>query len=104
MPASTQKQWEIISEIISIDAKVTEKNDIWWKNAWILVIKNDSPSNLSFDATIEFLDADGFVVDDDRVYDLQVNAGEQETFTGYALVDASVAPNVKQVHAKVRES
>ncbi len=97
--AEIEKQWEIVS----ISAKVTEKNSVWWKNSWILVIRNDSSSNLSFDATIEFLDADGFIVDDDREYDLRVDAGEQETFTGYALIDASVAPNVEQVHAEVQQ-
>lgn len=55
-----------------------------------------------FDAIIEFQDEDRFVVDDDTEYQLYIPAGEQKTFTGYQLIDASVAGNVAKVSVKVR--
>ena len=82
---------------------LTEKNDVWWKYSWILKIQNDSDEALSFDATIEFLDEDGFIIDDDSEYNLIVEPGTVGSFAGYDLIDADVAPNIKKVNAKVRQ-
>ena len=57
---------------------------------------------MTFNATIEFLDSDGFVIDDDLAYGLVVPASSQETFTGYGLIVTDVAPNVATVNAKVK--
>jgi len=89
-------------EIADISARVTEKNNTWWKNAWILVLQNNSNQSMTFNATIEFLDSDGFVIDDDLAYGLVVPASSQETFTGYGLIVTDVAPNVATVNAKVK--
>ena len=89
-------------EIVSIDARVTESNNTWSKYAWKLTLKNPTQAAKSYTATIEFQDSDGFIVDDDTPYNLVVAAGQEEVFTGYTLVDASVAGNVSSVGAKVR--
>ena len=89
-------------EIVSIDTKVTESNNAWSKYAWKLTLKNPTEATGSYVATIEFLDSDGFVVDDATVYDLIITPGEERVFTGYELVDASVAGNISSVGAKVR--
>lgn len=88
-------------EIVSVDGKVTERNDVWWKYAWQLTLHNTTESPVVVDATIEFADKDGFPVDDDREYGLSIEAGETKTFTGYTLVETSVAPNIERVGAKV---
>ncbi|HXF47991.1 MAG TPA: hypothetical protein VNL73_01020 [Verrucomicrobiae bacterium] len=88
-------------EIVEIDAKVTESNDVWWKYAWRLTVQNFSGEPISFNATIEFLDKDGFVVDDDDEYGLYLEYGQKKTFTGYDLIVSSVAPNIVSVTAKV---
>lgn len=112
-PATTQIKEESVPEvppvskteveIIDVDAKVTESNPTWWKYAWRLTIKNSSSSPIVLDATIDFQDKDGFIVDDDTEYNIYVPAGEQKTFTGYQLIDASVARNVAKIAAKVRQ-
>lgn len=88
-------------EIIDIQTRVTESNPSWSKYAWRLTVKNQSSSLVMFDAIIEFQDEDGFVIDEDRAYDLSILGGQRETFTGYALIDASVADNVAKITAKV---
>ena len=88
-------------EIVDVDAKVTESNSSWWKYAWKLTLRNPTKANKNYTATIEFLDSDGFVTDDDTEYDLLVAAGQERVFTGYDLVDADVAGNVAKVNAKV---
>jgi hypothetical protein len=88
-------------EIVDVNSKVTESNDTWWKYAWKLTVRNSSDRHLSLQATIEFLDAEGFVVDSDTEYNLGIAAGSTQTFTGYALVTAKVAGTIRGTKAKV---
>jgi len=89
-------------EIVSIDSKVTETNDTWWRYAWKLVLKNTSAQAAVFTATIEFQDKDGFVIDQDMARDLMVGAGAESTYTGFALVRMPGASNVARTNAKVQ--
>jgi hypothetical protein len=50
---------------------------------------------------VEFLDSDGFVVDQDVKPDLALGAGLATTFTGFKLISAAPAKNVATVTAKV---
>lgn len=99
-PAVTQPdQWEIVE----VDARVTETNDTWWKYAWKLTLRNNSTVRMAFEATIEFQDKDGFVVDDDRADGpLVVEPGTSQTFTGYDLVTTGAATKIMRTSAKVR--
>jgi hypothetical protein len=87
--------------ILSVDGRVTESNEVWWKYAYIVALQNTSTQRLLLNATVEFLDADGFVVDDERVYDFLLEPGETRSMTGYALIDAGVAGDVDSINAKV---
>jgi len=91
-------------EIVSIESRVTESNSSWWRYAWRLELKNTGDSPIVLDAEIEFQDGDGFIVDSDRSYDLALGPGEQKTFTGFALITAGVAKNVRRTNAKVGRS
>ena len=88
-------------EIVDIDAKITERNNVWWRFAWKLTLRNRSSAALLLDATIEFHDSDGFVVDEDRQSSLVLSARETKTFTGYDLINAETALNVSRFSAKV---
>jgi len=102
LAGETAKPKESHWEIVTIGGKVTERNDVWWKYAWKLVLKNKSNQAQTCNATVEFQDAEGFIVDSDRVRGLTVPAGGEETFTGFSLVTAEVAGNVARVAAKVQ--
>jgi len=90
-------------EIISIKSRITETNDVWWKHAWRLSLKNKSSEMLFFDATIEFQDKDGFIIDVDRVFDLVLPPHTEKVFTGSAMVDLPGARRVENTQAKVRQ-
>jgi hypothetical protein len=90
-------------EIVSVNMKVTESNDVWWKFAWRLTLKNKSESPQIFDARIEFQDKEGFIIADHDGRNLLVPRNSEETFTGYELINARVAGNVAMVNAKVRK-
>ena len=97
LPKPEEKPWKIIQ----IDSRVTESNDVWWRYAWKLTIRNDAETDGSFDATIEFQDSDGFVIDSARESHLAVPARSERTFTGYSLVSVPGATRVARTNAKV---
>jgi len=88
-------------EIIEIDAKITERNQVWWKYAWKLTIRNRHSKPKSIDAEIKFLDSDGFIIDTDTEL-IAIAGDETKTFTGFALIDAEVAGNVESIAAEAR--
>jgi hypothetical protein len=96
--AQQYTQWRIVE----VESRVTESNDIWWRYAWRLMLANDSQKPMVFDATIEFQDADGFVIDRDAESGLVVPPAAEKTFTGYALVRVPGAMKVQKTLAKVR--
>ena len=91
-------------DISDISTKITEQNSVWWKYSWILKIQNDGSSGVTLDAYITWLDSDGFIVDDDRSYDLYAAPNQESTFTAYTLIDASVANSIQSINAKVSKS
>lgn len=102
LPATAEPQkreWEIVE----IGSRVTERNDIWWRYAWKLTLRNTGETARRFSATIEFQDSDGFVVDSTQARDLVLSGGEQKSFTGYKLVSVPGARNVERTAAKVQE-
>jgi hypothetical protein len=90
--------------IVDIDSRVTESNDVWWKYAWKLTLRNNSVAEHAFKASIEFQDKDGFVVDDDSKYGLVVPPNSEQVFTGCALIRSEVASTVTKTNAKVERT
>jgi hypothetical protein len=93
----TEKDWEIVS----VDARVTESNDVWSKYAWKLTLRNKSASAHAYRATIEFQDKDGFIIDTDRSDTIVVQPNADEAATGFALIRPPGASNVARTVAKV---
>ncbi|NQS97161.1 MAG: SH3 domain-containing protein [candidate division Zixibacteria bacterium] len=90
-------------DILNVDTRVTESNDVWWKYAWQFTVKNSDSESIVFSATIEFLDKDGFVIDTDCEYNLYVPGNKEKTFRGYALINIPGATKVAQVSVKTRQ-
>lgn len=88
-------------QIVSIESRVTETNNVWSRYAWKLTLRNESQQPSVFGGTIEFQDRDGFIVDTSRADNLVVPAGSEQVFTGFALIRAAVAGNVARTVAKV---
>ena len=98
---NNQPAQELGLQATSIATKVTEKNDAYHKFAWVLTVSNTAESGRSFTTKIEWLDTDGFIIDDDIAYDLIIAAGEEKQFTGYALVDAEAADTITSINAEI---
>src|SRR5439155_944923 len=83
--------------IVKVDARVTESNQSWSRFAWQLTVQSLAITPLRLEATIEFQDAEGFIINNSVEYGLVLGAGARDTFAGYSLIDASIVGNVRCV-------
>lgn len=89
--------------IVSVETKVVEANDSWHKYSWKLTLENLTTRSLSLIATLQWLDADSFVIDEDIEYDIQLASFETKTFRGLELILMPAATNVETIYAIVKE-
>ena len=80
--------------------KITEKSTNYWYYSWQISIKNMTSRALTLYIEIQFLDADGFIVEwtNDIV---ELNSQEEKTLRGTAMVDASIAANIVRAVADI---
>ena len=89
--------------IVSVETKVVETNDTWHKYSWKLMLENLTNRSLILIATLQWLDADSFVIDEYVEYDIHLASLETETFRGLNLILMPEAANVETIHATVKE-
>lgn len=89
--------------IVSVETKLVEANDTWHKYSWKLTLENLTERNLSLIATLQWLDADGFVINEDIEYDIQLASLETKIFRGLDLILMPEAINVDTIYAIVKE-
>lgn len=87
---------------IAVEAKVTEQNDTWWRYSWKLSAVSASSATRTLIVTVQFQDADGFVLDTDSAGPFQLAPGATTTTTDFALVSAATAPRVRKIGIEVR--
>ena len=88
-------------EIIELTYKVTEKNPSWWKFAWQTTLKNNTSSKVDFFINVNFLDREGFIVDDDIENPPIFNPKEHRTIRGFALIDSDIASTVHDIEIEI---
>lgn len=89
-------------KIIDIDSKVTEANSTWSKFSWKAEVENVLSSPITIDVTMEFLDAEGFVLDDSTKYNVYIRPHQIKIVTDYTLIKAGVAPKIESINAHVK--
>jgi len=94
---SVIKNWEISN----LRYTVIEKNDSWWKFSWQLSLKNNTSSIVDFFIYVNFLNRNGYIVDDDIENPSHFAPKEQRVIKGYALIDAELAPDVTDAEAEI---
>jgi len=88
-------------DVLDVQLRTTEKNTVWWREAWRVALRNNTADTVSVDLVVQFRDADGFVVDDDPEYGLVLSAGEETTFAGFDLLSVPWVEAVAQLQASV---
>ena len=91
-------------EIVKVDTRIIEANESWSKVSWKLILKSFADVPLGFGTEIEFVDKDGFVIDSTFQSEVLLSNQNEQTFTGYYLIDASLIGSVASIQAKVRLS
>jgi hypothetical protein len=97
---ANEKEWQIVS----VDSRVTESNDVWSRFAWKLTLRNDSDQPKAFRGTIEFQDSYGFIVDTSNVNTVMIPAKSEQELTGFALIRAEVRNKVARTVAKIAKA
>jgi hypothetical protein len=90
-----------VFEIVSLDTKITEQNNAFWKFSYILKVKNVSDRALSGHADIRWLDDDGLVIEDTREWSIRVPARSVETIQGHQLIPSEPADQIHGVSTSV---
>lgn len=89
-------------QVVSASGRATERNNSWWRFAWVVTIANHSSEVRDFKLQVQFMDADGYVIDDDTAYSLTVPPLQTKTFRDSDLVDASVARKVTSINPVIK--
>lgn len=99
-PAATTNIAQPI-EVIDASFTVTEKNSVWWRFSWKVILHNKSTSPINNDIELQWLNAAGYEVNKDWDNDLLVLAGKTQTFSGSSLINTDVASSVASLNIKV---
>lgn len=91
------KNWELSNARY----KIIEKNDMWWKFSYQVTVKNNTSYVVKFFITVNYLDQQGYIVDDSLANPPEFEPREQRTVRGYCLIDTEIAPDVRSIEAEV---
>ncbi len=89
-------------DVLSVDYRITESNNVWSRFSWRLKVRNKSGASRVFGGQIEFQDEDGFIVDVGSVAAEMVPGGREQVLTGFVLINAHSAGKVTQCVGKIR--
>ena len=85
-------------EVISVTAKPTEQNDMWWRYGYRLTVRNNGMNDERQFFEIQFLDAGGYVIDS-KTEEAAIKPGTTEIITGETLLDLPGAAKVSKLKA-----
>jgi len=88
-------------KITGVETRIIEQNDTWWKHSWKVTIRNDGDLDGEVSFTLNFFDAEGFLLDDDGDTGLLVPAHSEQSFSNLALIDTEFAPKVAAIKAEI---
>ena len=100
--AATQSDGGVKIQVISASAKVIETNRTYWKWSWKVVIKNNTARMAKVEEVkVQLKDKDGYVIDDDAHFDIQVDPNKDTPVTGDVVIDLPGGKSVTSVSARL---
>jgi len=91
-------------QISNLRYTIIEKNDTWWKFSWQLTLKNNTTSVVNFFVYVNFLDRNGYIVDDDIENPSDFAPKEQRVIKSTILIDTELASDVRDVEAGIESA
>jgi hypothetical protein len=89
--------------VLAVKYKVTEKDDLHHRIEWRATVLNNTVQFKKFDLTIQFLDSDGSIIEEDKEIDLRFGVRAQKVVLGFSMVTTSNAQRVKTVGASISQ-
>ena len=86
-------------EVLAVTAKPTEQNDVWWRYGYRLTVRNNFSNTDGQWFKIQFLDAQGYVIDSTTTERTVIRPGATEIITGEKLVSLPGAARVAKLKA-----
>ena len=91
-------------ELVNVDIEVIYEDDVYYRYAWELTLRNLENNPISADAKIQWLDANGFELESQAEKGLYLLPREEKTFTGTRLLLYDVGSKVYNVTATAEKS
>jgi hypothetical protein len=101
IPVATQPPPAEPLRVTDVAMRITETNDVFTRFSWQATLTNQTGQPLEFSVDAQFLDADGFVLDYDRVYAVSVPAQSAIHISDFALITHDVAPQVASMQIQI---
>ena len=90
--------------VVSVDTKVTERNNYWWRFSWIVKVRNDGAESVQLWSKVKFMDNEGFAIDYNRFYDWIIPARSTKTFTGFKLIKTPTSSTIKKTLVEIEKA
>ena len=96
---ATEASYKPTFEVLNVTSKVTEQTDTWWRFGYRLTVRNNGINTDGQWFEIQFLDAEGYVIDTTHTHQTVIKPGTTEIITGDALIDLPGAARVSKLKA-----
>jgi hypothetical protein len=89
-------------DIISVKGQALETNAVEWKYGYTLRLRNNTDAAVKANFRVQFLDEQGFAVDDDLMNDIVIPANAELDFDGVDLIKTPLAERIRTLRAEMR--
>jgi hypothetical protein len=89
-------------DIVSVKGQALETNDIEWKYGYTMLLRNNTDAAVKGTYRIQFLDEQGFPVEDALMKDLVVPANAKLSFDGVSMIKTPLATRIRTLRAEMR--
>lgn len=89
-------------DIVSVKGQALETGDVEWKYGYTMVLRNNTDQAVTGTYRIQFLDEQGYPVDDAVMKDLVVPANTKISFDGVSMIKAPLAQRIRTLRAELR--
>lgn len=89
-------------DIISIKGQALETNSIEWQYGYTMLLRNNTNAAVKADFRVQFLDEQGFPVDDALVSDVLVPANTKMSYDGVSMIKTPLAERIRTLLAEIR--
>ncbi len=86
--------------IFGANTKVMEKSNDKWNFFWEFTVYNQETEPIMLTATVEFLNKEGAIIEDEILQNINIPGELSKTFNGYTLINADIADRIKEINIK----